>query len=490
VSRALLDEARRAHADRRHGRAVMLLRRLVQARPALGEDWRTAAQLAAALLDSATAARAQRLYLEGGGAGLHARLELARLLHDAGWFEDARAEVETAYEAAPEDPDALHASAYIHAQLGDDALAIERYRAAALASPRHVAAWPVIMRMKRATADDPDLDRLRRADARLRAAGPAARAPLKYALGYAMEDLGEDAEAFAQIRDGARLMAEHSAYDPAPIARKINAHAALFSADRVARAKGVHSDRPIFVVGAPRAGTTLVESVLCAHSGVAGGGETPFLAIAGYPVQRAAEEGPAGFDAALAGALGGDPWRRVGATFMTLAEERHGEHGKFVDSSITLPWHVGIALCALPRARVVWMTRDRRDALWGIYRILFTSAQTFSYDFWSIRERLDRIDALRDHFAAIAAERILLVDYEDLARDPKTWIGRILDHCGLPPEDAALRFQGGARVVSSASAGQVREPVSDKRVGAWRRYRAQLDPIYRDILGANYDSGS
>jgi len=487
---ALLPQARQAAADRRYGRAVMLVRRLLELNPPLGPRWEVAAKLASSLQDPHAAAQAQARYLETGATKMSARLYYVRYLHESGRFEEARDLIEQLYEEAPDNAKVVYASAYVHARLGNDDLSIERYRESALMDVEQSVAWSVIMRMKKATPDDPDIDHMRRADAWLETAPPRQRAPVKFALGYAMEHLGDYDAAFAYIREANRLMAEHHKLDPARSARLLNQVVQARPPETVRASRGAESDRPIFVAGAPRAGTTLVETILSAHSDVVGGAEVSFMTVASYPAVHAAEDAPDDPEGALTRMLGADPWRRIGSTYVSLASERFGESGRFVDSATSVPLQIGLILSALPNAKVVWLTRDRRDAIWGIYKLLFAQGQTFSYDLNRIRDRLDWLDQLRDRYTAAAPDQILPVQYEDLARDPETWIRRILDHCGLAYEDSVREFHKSSRIVSSASTQQVREPINTKSLGSWRRYEKHLDPIYRDLLGPDYDKAA
>ena len=490
-SSELLIRARDAAKQKRNGLAVMLLRQLTQENPPLGERWGAAAQLAASLQDMWTAAEAQKRMVETGRRDTASRLSLARFLHESGQFEPARAEIEALYEDDPGNVRVVYASAYINARLQNDELAIERYREAALMDPRQSVAWAVMMRMKKATEGDPDIDHMRRAEAQLTEEKAPLRAPVKYGLGYAMEHLGDYDSAFSLISEGSHLMHEHHQYNRTRMASVLQGLKNACPPEMIANAEGHDTDRPIFVVGAPRAGTTLVETILNAHSGVVGGAELPFMTVASYPAQNAASESPGNTDAALKRMLGADAWKKIGATYATLGAERFGPTGKFVDSTTTTPWQMGFILSAMPNARIIWMTRNRADALWAIYKVLFAVSQTFSYDFANIQDRLNWVANLRDHFAEIAPQgQILRVNYEDLARNPDEWIPKILSHCNLEYEDSVRDFHKSDRIVSTASFAQVRQPISTKSIGSWRRYEQHLAPIYREVIGPDYESES
>lgn len=474
-----LDRIEQAVRSNRRGLAVQALRRLIQT----GDDTidlARAARIAAGLQDFHTAARAAEINLRRNPDNIGACIRFAEYAHACGRSDEAQTAVREAYEKAPDNPTVIYAMGYTLARSGKTEEAISYYRQAVLKDPSKSLAWSLIAKLRKIESPaDPDLAAMRKHEALLEKAGPDIRAPLQYGLGYAMESLGDYDRAFDHIQTGAELMKARRGYDPATLDRIFEATLKTFTLSQIAGTRGVESDRPIFIVGAPRAGTTLVETVLLAHSAVTDGAELPFLSIASYPFQRFVEQAPQNFTAAVQRDTGiKRPFESFGATYLKLAEERFGTEGRFVDSTTTTPWQAGYVLGALPGAKIIWMTRDRRDAMWAIYKVFFPGTQSFSYDFGHIAHRLDWIARLRDHFQAIAPDRILPVAYEDLAREPDLWIRRILDFCGLPFENSVRDFHKSDRVVNSASFNQVRQPITARSVGSWRKYESRLAPIY------------
>lgn len=479
---ATLDEIESSLRKGRYAHIVPALRRIVRQQTDLGSDWGRVAQMAGKLQDYQSALTAAERRLKAQPGNVAARLKLAEYAHSAGRFDEARAAVEAAHAAAPGNAGVIYAMGFTRARAGETDEAIEYYRRAVTLDASKSMAWSVIAKLRDFDSpDDPDIEAMRRDVKRTQNANPNVRAPLQYALGYAMESLGDHTAAFKHIHAGAELMKSHRRYNPDSVRRVFQGAIDVFDPEMIARSRGVRSNRPIFVVGAPRAGTTLVETILLSHSDVHEGGELPYLSVASYALQPALEQAPGQFLQACRRNGIPRPFYSFGQAYLGLASERFGHESRFVDSTTTTPWQAGYILTGLPDAKIVWLTRNRQDALWAIYKVFFPGAQSFSYDFDHIMHRLDWVERLRDHFASLAPETILPVAYEDLARDPETWIRKILAHCDLPYEDAVMDFHKSKRVVNTASFTQVRQPITTKSIGSWKKYEEQLGPIYERL---------
>jgi len=487
----LLTLAQNAFKSGAKGRTVLMLRQLVRDNPPLKGRWRDAANLAASVLDVQTAAHAQERFLEfAPNAPVNARLSLVRFLHESGHFEQAKTMAESLYAEFPDHPNVVYAMGFVQARLNNLDEYIAHYRRAVDMDPKLSTAWSVLIKMRKdiESPDDPDFAAMRRTDWALNGEAGVSRAPVRFGMGFAYDKLGWSEAAFANIRSGSEMMRAELSQDYDRVDQLFAAIQTHVTKDVIDAAEGIDTDRPIFVIGAPRAGTTLMESILTAHSAVHDGAELNNMSIASLRPHIALTRHGGAFDERLREADGPRHLSQVGELYLQMANERWGDGVRFVDSSTATPWQTGWIMASMPNARIIWMTRNRLDALWAIYKVHFATAQEFSYDFRAINQRLDRLLSLRDHFQSIRTDQILPVAYEDLVSDPETWIARVLEHCGLPDEPGVRDFHKSGRVVSTASSQQVTEPISTKSIGSWRRYEAQLSPIYRDLLGESFEA--
>jgi hypothetical protein len=249
---------------------------------------------------------------------------------------------------------------------------------------------------------------------------------------------------------------------------------------------GLAGARPIFIVGMPRTGTTLLDRILSSHSEVASAGE---LNDFGQALSRLSGRGVAGlFDpAAIDAAAAADP-RAIGEAYMASVRGAQGLVGRFTDKqplNIYLAPHI---LRALPDARVICLRRHPADAVLANYRQVFAStarAYDYTFDLTATAEHYVHFDRLVRRFKeTLPPERFCEVHYERIVSDIETETRRVLDFCGLAFEPACLAFHENDAPVATASAAQVREPLYASSVGRWRRYRPMLDPAL-SLLVAN-----
>jgi len=237
--------------------------------------------------------------------------------------------------------------------------------------------------------------------------------------------------------------------------------------------------RALFVNGLPRSGTTLVEQILTSHSAVHDGGEINLVRASLLPT----------LDYSLAGALryqqrhSSDPWGWVARTYNRLLEERFGSDGLVVDKTLSQSHFAGLLLHTLPDARMVWLRRDGEDTALSTFRTFFTSPLPWS---WSLADigHYHRIEArLHAHWESLFPDRILTVPYEEMVREPRRWISRILAHFGLTAEEQVFAPHETAREVRTASVQQVRAPIGTGAIGNSRAYLSQLDDYRRALRG-------
>ncbi|MBA3811462.1 MAG: sulfotransferase [Caulobacteraceae bacterium] len=307
---------------------------------------------------------------------------------------------------------------------------------------------------------------------------PVERAELGFPLFKELDDLGRVAEAWPVLEEANEVartsLPPWSARDDHDLVEAlierfpIEAFASLPAAADGARI-------PVFIVGLPRTGTTLVERILAAHSQVAAMGELPT-----FPMMfRGAAEGVdrRSLNAALVRATAGADWPAVGVQFQ--AETAFLAQGaRFTIDKLPLNSPlIGAIRLAFPNARIIHLERNPMDALFSAYRVRFSGQYGWSYRQAEMAAHYANHVRLMDHWRACLGEGLIEVVYEDLVADPEPQIRRLLDACGLAFEPACLRPHETPGAVLTASITQVRSPITAAGVGGWRRYAARLEPL-------------
>ncbi|WP_292945748.1 tetratricopeptide repeat-containing sulfotransferase family protein [Novosphingobium sp.] len=344
--------------------------------------------------------------------------------------------------------------------------------------PDYARAHHMLAGMRKHSAERNHTERLTAALARARA--PDARLLLGYALAKELEDIGEQQAAFARL---AEANAEHRARLPYTFARD----AANFDAiertwPRVAAApvKGAPQDAPIFVIGMPRTGTTLVDRILSSHPMVRSAGELQAMPLA---VKMAA--GTASrvvLDPETIEAAAGEDLGAIGRDYMARALSHAGarEQGRFVDKFPGNFQYAGFIARALPEARIVCLRRHPLDTVLANFRNLFAISSRYydySYDLMDIARYYARFDRLMAFWRAALPGRILELRYEDLVADQEGATRLLLAHCGLEWDAACLDFHRNTAPVSTPSAAQVRRPMYTDSVARWMKHRDALAPV-------------
>jgi len=289
---------------------------------------------------------------------------------------------------------------------------------------------------------------------------------LRFALGKECEDVDEHARAFAHVTAGCALQRRSMNYDVgadiAEIDQAVSAQARAFIA---ACPAGFSAADPVFVVGLPRTGTTLVERIIASHGAMVSAGETGAFA---HELRRATKPGSSRLDPAEIG-------RRYVEAVTAFGVPRHR---RFVDKTLQNYLHCGIILAALPRAKIILVQRRPLDTCWAIYKTLFLGKFSFSYDQLELAEYYLAFRRLAQHWrSTLPAHAFLQVNYEDIVRDQAAQSRRLIEFIGLPWEDEVLRFHESAAPSATASAVQVRRPLYASSLGKWRPHARELEPL-------------
>jgi tetratricopeptide (TPR) repeat protein len=298
------------------------------------------------------------------------------------------------------------------------------------------------------------------------------RLHLHYALGKALEDRGAYSSSFAHYQKGASIRRADARYDPDELTervrRSVNLYTEQFFKDRLGW--GATAEDPIFIVGLPRSGSTLIEQILASHSAVEGTMELPDIGFIARGVGDGYPEVLANGDAQRLAALGDG---------FIAATRIHRKLGRrlFIDKMPNNFHHVGLIHLILPGARIIDARRHPLGSCFSAFKQHFAQGQPFSYDLTDLGRYYRDYVELMAHFDTVLPGRVHRVIYEDLVQDTEGEVRRLLAHCGLPFEDACLKFYENDRAVRTVSSEQVRRPIFRDGLDQWRRYEPWLDPL-------------
>ena len=403
-----------------------------------------------------------------------------------GMMDRALPLLERAAEAAPDRPELMHhlGLAYLSAGRTDEAESLlER---AIILAPQ----WPephlTLAELRRWTDASAHLDRLR-ALAERSETSPADRASLGFALAKELDDLGRTADAWPvlyEANEQARsLDPPWSAEDDRALVEALIARFPKeLPSHRPPSGEGPRFARtPIFVVGLPRSGTTLVERILAAHPEVGSVGEAPsfpllFHAASATPDRRQLSARTVRGSSAIV-------WADLGRKYLAEIAGPAGSSGFVVDKLPLNSLLVGALRAAFPRSPIVLLDRGPMDNLFSAYRVQFTGSYGWASRLEDLAEHWANHCRLMDHWRACLGDGLTEVSYEALVCDPEPEIRRLLQACGLDFDERCLRPHEAEGAVRTASIAQVRRPISTASIGGWRRYADQLEPLRAALAG-------
>jgi tetratricopeptide (TPR) repeat protein len=322
---------------------------------------------------------------------------------------------------------------------------------------------------------------------------PHERFHFHFALGKALEDEGQFAESFEHYVEGNRLRRLNLRYDADAHHDRLQRSHALFTADfiRARNHVGCSASDPIFIVGLPRSGSTLLEQILASHSQVEGTMELPdIMAMARGLASGAddAEDADAANYPDVLATLTPDQWRDLGAEYLERTRI-YRKLGKpfFIDKMPNNFVHLGLILLALPNAKIVDARRHPLACCLSGFKQHFAMGQHFSYGLEDIgRYYRDYVEFMA-HVDRVAPGRVHRVVYEEIVDDTEAQVRALLDYCGLPFEPSCLRFYENSRAVRTASSEQVRRPIFRDGVDQWRNFEPWLLPL-KQVLGPVLDA--
>ncbi|WP_293366123.1 tetratricopeptide repeat-containing sulfotransferase family protein [Phenylobacterium sp.] len=363
--------------------------------------------------------------------------------------------------------------------LGRQGEAIAAYREAIRLRPGLGEAWWSLANLKTealsrddialmtAALDRPDL-------------GDEGRFHLQFALGAAHEAAGDYASAFQSYADANALRRAALPYDADETAIHVARCKALLSASFFAARAGGGCPRPdpIFIVGLPRSGSTLIEQILASHSQVEGTQELPDVEVLAARLGGHRGKPSEGVYPDILAALSADELRALGEEYLQRAAvHRKTAAPLFIDKTPNNFAHIGLIRLMLPKAKIIDARRHPIGCCFSAFKQHFAAGQAFSYGLTDLARYYSDYVELMAHFDAALPGAIHRVIYEQMVADPQTQVRQLLDHCGLPFEEACLRFYENDRAVRTASSEQVRRPIFTDATDHWRNFEPWLEPL-------------
>jgi tetratricopeptide (TPR) repeat protein len=302
------------------------------------------------------------------------------------------------------------------------------------------------------------------------------RVYLNFTLGKAFEDEGKYEQAFAHFRTANALQRSLVAYDPERTAREFAGLKSIFTPEFFAERAGAGcaATDPIFIVGLPRAGSTLVEQILASHSEVEGTRELPCLQTLAGQVQGE-------FNRKLTG-LKGEALARLGEQYLEdVRIFRRLVRPRFTDKMLRNFEFIGLIHAILPKAKIVDVRRNPLDCCLANFKQMFGRAHPYSYNLADLGKYYSAYLDLMAHYDTVLPGKIHRVLYEDLVEQPEGEIRKLLAYLELPFEEQCLRFYESGRAVRTASSEQVRMPIFKHSIGGWRKYEPWIAPLKKEL---------
>jgi tetratricopeptide (TPR) repeat protein len=504
-----------------------ILRSILTRNPGDVAAIRMLAEIAIRMGHPREAERLLRRGLELAPGFLYARQTLAVALDQLSRFGEALTELNRISGPLAEREQVVALKAASLSKVGDNEESLRLYREIAARQPDNADVWISIANLQKIVGDPGTIDSYRKVleispvngeawwslanlktfrfsdgeVAAMEAAlesdglGEDDRFRLHFALGKALEDRGKDEKSFDHYRRGNAIRSMQTRHRPAETTELAERTERLFTREFLAAREGwgEQAHDPIFIVGMPRSGSTLVEQILSSHPSIEGTAELPDVIV----IARELEEGsPGGVPEGwrnypdLLAALSADDFRGLGQTYLDRTRiQRKTDRPHFIDKMPNNWQHIGLIRLMLPNAKIVDARRHPLACGFSNFKQHYARGQEFSYDLGHFGQYYRDYVRLMEHFDAVAPGSVHRVVHERLLADPDAEIRALLDYLGLPFDEACLKSHETRRPVRTASAEQVRRPIDAAGAQSWKRFEGWLDPLKAALGPALEDWG-
>jgi len=360
---------------------------------------------------------------------------------------------------------------------------IEAYRKCIRLSPEVGEAYWSLANLKTFRFSDEDIGNMRK-QVTVEGGDADDQSHLAFALGKALEDRREYDESFRFYRRGNAIRRVEHKHNPQvnvlDSVRQVRTFDRAFFEQR--KGWGCQSAEPIFVVGLPRAGSTLIEQILASHSQVEGTTELQDIIAISRKLGGRSRQSPAGKYPEILAEMSADEFRELGESYLETTKIQRTGSPFFIDKMPNNFRHIGLIHLILPNSRIIDARRHPMGGCFSGFKQLFAHGQTFTYGLEDIGKYYRDYVRLMDHWDAVLPGRVHRVQYEEMVSDTENQIRALLDYCGLEFEEQCLRFYETERAVRTPSSEQVRKPIYKESMEQWRNYEAHLGPL-KEALG-------
>ncbi|RTL93155.1 MAG: sulfotransferase family protein [Hyphomicrobiales bacterium] len=412
---------------------------------------------------------------------VRARIGLAETMQEAGRLDEAIALFREALSIRPKDAELLYGLGVAMMEKGKLEEAADLARQAVAVAPSMARAWLLLTQVKRQTERDKELSGMEAEHAKA-PQGSLARMQLSFGLGKVNDDLKDYGRAFDYFAEGNAIRRQAIDYDPVRTRGEFEAMKAVFDKAFFDKHKpsDISDDTPIFVVGMPRSGTTLVEQIIASHPQVYGAGELNILKTAvgkQFPMSM-----PGGFPAGIAD-MPDKAFAEAGQAYLDMLHSRYPGYRHVTDKMPGNFLLVGFLHMMLPKAKIVHCARDAAATCLSIFKVHFRGdSHRYGYDLGELADFHNLYTDIMAHWHKVLPGVVHDVRYEDFVADQEGQTRALMTYLGLTWDDKVLSFHETDRPVRTASAAQVRQPMYQGSVDLWKRYGDRLKPLL-DKLG-------
>lgn len=400
----------------------------------------------------------------------------------SGDYDTALRTFDSILKILPEEPATLTSRGNALKTQGKKEEAIDSYRRAIKKYPAHGEAYYSLANLKLFTFTDTEIAAMESQEQNP-GVSHMARIYLDFALGKAYEDMGDYDKAFSYYERGNSFKRSQSRYVSEDLTAEFKAQAEVFSQSfvQIHTDSGFDAPDPIFIVGLPRSGSTLLEQILASHSKVDGTMELPNILSLAQKLRRGDKMSGTSHYPSVLKTMDAESLRSFGEAYINDTKVHRGHAPFFIDKMPNNFRHIGLINLILPNAKIIDARRHPMGCCFSAFKQLFHEGQEFSYGLKEVGTYYKDYVDLMDHWDKVLPGKVLRVQYEEVVADLETQVRRILDYCGLDFEDSCVSFYQTDRAVRTPSSEQVRQPIYKSGVEQWKNFEGNLDPLKQSL---------